>query len=553
MKELILKHVLINALEHDGKADLQAVIGKIISEEQSIRYKIKEMMPEIKAVVDEINSLSVEVQRQKLHEIGAEIKKAEVKQEGLPELPNVEVGKVVLRMAPFPSGPLHIGNSRMVLLNDEYAKRYKGKLLLVIDDTIGSEEKHILPEAYKMIEADLKWLKVKFHKKVYKSDRIPIFYKAAEEIIKKGGAYVCECDVETLRKNRADGFACKHRSDSVNETLRKWGLMLKGKYKEGRAVLRLKTDMQYPNPAFRDRVLFRIVERSHPRIGKKYKVWPMLEFSWAVDDHMLGITHIIRGKDLVIEDMMEEFIWNLMGWRKSEMIHHGFLRIGAVKLSKTEARKAIEKGVYSGWDDPRTWSMKALAKRGIQPGAVRNFVVNMGLSMSDVAVPEEILYAENRKLIDAQANRYFAVLDPVEISVEKAAKIKNAKTNLHPDFPKRGKRKIDVDSKKIYVERADFEKFSGKEVGLINLMSVNLRRTSVMTSKDVKYEIPKIHWVSEPNIKIKVVMPDGTFMKAMAEPAVKRLKVNELVQFYRVGFCRVDKSGKETVLYFAHK
>ncbi len=329
--------------------------------------------------------------------------------------------------------------------------------------------------------------------------------------------------------------------------------MLKGKYKEGRAVLRLKTDMQHPNPAFRDRVLLRIVERGHPRVGKKYKVWPMLEFSWAVDDHMLGVTHIIRGKDLVIEDMMEEFIWDLMGWMKSEMIHHGFLRIGDVKLSKTEARKTIEKGVYSGWDDPRTWSMKALAKRGIQPEAIRNFVINMGLSMSDVAVPEDILYAENRKLIDAKANRYFAVLDPVEISVEKAGKIKNIKTNMHPDFPKRGKRKIAVDPKKIYVERADFEKFSNQEVGLINLMSVNLRRTSAMTSKDVKYEIPKIHWVSEPNVKIKVVMPDSTLMKAMAEPAVKKLKVDELVQFYRIGFCRVDKGGKETVLYFAHK
>ncbi|MBI4009800.1 MAG: glutamate--tRNA ligase [Candidatus Aenigmarchaeota archaeon] len=552
MKELILKHVLINALEHDGKADLQAVIGKVLSEDESLKYKIKEAIPEIKRTVQEVNSLSIEKQRERLHELGATIKKPEAKQEGLPELSNAEVGKVVLRLAPFPSGPLHIGNSRMVVLNDEYAKKYKGKLLLVIDDTIGSEEKHILPESYKLIEDGLKWLGVKYHKKIYKSDRLKIFYAAAEQIIKKDAAYVCECDAETLRKNRSEGIACKHRSASIDETLKKWRLMLKGKYKEGKAVLRLKTDMRYPNPAFRDRVLLRVSERKHPRVGKKYKVWPMLEFSWAVDDYMLGVTHIIRGKDLVIEDMMEEFIWNLMGWNKPEIIHYGSLRIGDAKLSKTEARKAIEKGVYSDWDDPRTWSIQSLAKRGIQPEAIRNFVIKMGLSMADVAVPEEILYAENRKLVDAKANRYFAVFDPLEISVA-GDEVKNARINLHPDFPKRGKRKIAINLKKIYVERGDFDKFFEQEVGLINLLSIKLKRNSKVTSNDVKYEIPKIHWVSEPNAKIKVLMPNGEAIKVLAEPSVKKLKVGELVQFYRVGFCRVDKTGKQTVLYFTHK
>ena len=553
MRELILKHALVNALEHEGKAETGAVVGKIIAEDQTLRVKIKEILPEIKKIVEEVNAASIEKQRQMLHEIGATLEKHEVKQEGLSELPNVKVGKVVLRLAPFPSGPLHIGNSRMAILNDEYAKKYKGKLLLVIDDTIGSKEKHILPEAYKMIEDGLKWLEVKYHKKFYKSARMKIFYDVAEELIKKGAAYVCECDVETLRRNRADGVACKHRGDSTDKTLKKWKSMLKGKYGEGKVVLRLKTGIKHPNPAFRDRVLFRIAERRHPRVGKKYKVWPMLEFSWAVDDHLLGITHIIRGKDLVIEDMMEEFIWNLMGWKKLEIVHAGVLRIGDVKLSKTESRKAIEKKLFSGWDDPRTWSMQSLAKRGVQPEAIRNFILKMGLSMSDVTVPEDILYAENRKLIDAKANRYFAVLDPLEISVVKAGKITNVKINLHPDFPKRVKRKIKVNLKKIYVEREDFEKSFEKEIGLINLVSVVLKKNAVMTSKDVKYEIPKIHWVSEPNTRIKVVMPDGLIMSALTEPDVKKLKVGDLVQFYRIGFCRVDKVGKDTVLYFAHK
>ena len=553
MNDLIRKHALLNAIGHNGKADAQAVLGKVIAEKPELKDKIAQLVVEIKKIVGEINALGLDKQKKELEKLGPVKVMPKKKEEGLPSLPDAVKGKVVMRLAPYPSGPLHIGNARMVILNDEYAKIYKGKLLLVIDDTIGSEEKFIIPEAYQMIKDNLQWLCVKYHRMFLKSERLKLFYKFAEMLINKNIAYICECDGESLRRNRLTGVACSHRNIPVAENLKLWKAMLAGKYKEGTAVLRLKTDMQHPNPAFRDRVLMRIVERAHPLVGKKYKVWPMLEFSWAVDDYLLGMTHIIRGKDLVIEDMMENFIWEKMGWKKPEFIHYGFLQVGGVKLSKTEARKLIEKKIYSGWDDPRTWSMMSLERRGIQPAAIRKFIVNMGLSQADVSVPEEILYAENRKIIDAQANRYLAVIDPVEISVVKPPKIKKIEMNLHPDFPRRGRRKISVNLKKIYVEREDFERFYEKEVGLINLLAVRLKKEADFLSKGIGYDLPKIHWVSEPNVKIKIVMPDGKVWTALAEKEVKNLKKGSLVQFYRVGFCRVDKTGKETVLYFAHK
>ncbi len=549
MRDLIYKHTLLNAVEHNGKADVQAVLGKVISEDASAKDKIKEIIPEIKKIVKDVDSLSLNEQQNLLKKLGVEHEEKKVVQAGLHELPNAVKGKVVMRLAPYPSGPLHIGNARMVVLNDYYAKRYNGKLLLVFDDTIGSEEKFILPEAYKMIINGLKWLGVKYHKVFYKSDRMKLFYQVAEELINKNIAYVCECDAETLRNNRKQGIACKHREQSVAINLQKWKLMLKGKYKEGKAIVRLKTDMQHPNPAFRDRVLLRVAERKHPRVGKKYKVWPMLEFSWAVDDHLLGVTHVLRGKDLVIEDMVEEFIWNIMGWYKPKILHYGLLNLEDVKLSKTGARKLIEKKIYKGWDDPRIWSLQSLEKRGIQPEAIRNFVINMGLSLADVNVPMEILYAENRKLIDEKADRIFVVTDPVMISVKKT-KVKSTKALLHPDFLKRGYRKIPVNVKKIYVERNDFEKFHDNEVGLMNLFSIKLKKNSEMTSKDVKYEIQKIHWVSEPNVKIKIVMPDGKELKALAEPSIKKIKKGDIVQYPRIGFARLDKN---MTFYFAHK
>ena len=551
MEEVILKHSLINAIEHNGKAEIQSVLGRIIAEDPRMRKKIRNIAPEIKKTVDEINSLTLDEQKKQLDGLGVRIKKKEVVETLLPELPNAVKGKVMMRLAPFPSGPLHIGNARMVVLNDEYAKRYKGKLFLIIDDTIGSEEKAILPEAYKLIFDGLKWLGVKYYKILYKSGRLKLYYGFIKELIEKNLAYVCECNVEDLRKNRFEGIACKHRNQNEKVNLKKWGRMLKGGYKEGGVVVRLKTDIKHPNPAFRDRVLARVVNRRHPKVGRKYRVWPMLEVSWALDDHLLGITHVIRGKELMIEDMMEEFVWEKMKWKTPEIIHYGILNLERVKLSKTKARHAIEKKEYSGWDDPRTWSLQSLRKRGIQPEAIRSFIKKMGLSLADVTVPLEILYAENRKIIDPIANRYFAVLDPVMISVKASAKL--ARADLHPDFRKRGKRRIPVNSGKIYVERGDFDSFHGKEVGLMNLFSVSLERNSELTSKEVRYEIPKIHWVSEPNIKIKVIMPDGSVKSGVAEPSIKKVKINQIIQMPRVGFASVSKVGKEMLLYFTHK
>jgi len=551
MEEIFKKHALINAVEHKGKASVQAVLNRSVAEKPELKTRIKEIIRAIQKVVKEVNALSLEEQEKMIEELGIELER-KIK-EGLPELKNAEVGRVVMRLAPFPSGPLHLGNARMVILNDEYVKKYKGKLLLVFDDTIGSAEKGILPEAYQMIEEGLKWLGVEFHEKVYKSDRLEIFYKYGREIIEKGFAYVCTCSEKEIRENRKNGIECLCRRRSVQENLDLWEKMLEGKFKEGEATVRIKTDMKHPNPAFRDRVLFRISEREHPRVGKKYKVWPMLEFSWAVDDWLLGVTHILRGKQLVIEDVMEEFIWEKMGWPKKEFIHYGMLKVEEAILSKSETRKMIERGVISGWEDPRTWSLQSLKKRGFQPESIRKFIIKMGLSEADVTVPLEILYAENRKLIDPIANRYMAVISPVCVSVENAPKLFSTEIRMHPDFPERGTRKIPVNTQRIYLEKDDIEKLEGKEVGLINLFSVRIDKKVEFLSNEISYDIPKIHWVSEPNVEIKIIMPNGEIKKALAEPSVEELKEGEIVQLYRIGFCRVNKTGKDKVLYFAHK
>src|SRR5438128_12636409 len=225
----------------------------MLAADPSLRGRAQEAAAEVERVVADVNQLGLEMQRAELAAIAPELLEKIRHQAGpkeLPPLPDVADGQVVLRLAPYPSGPLHIGNARAFVLNDAYAKRYHGRLLLVFDDTIGSEDKPLLPEAFDQVKEGLDWAGVEYDEVLYKSDRIPLHYEWAEKLLATGEAYVCECDAETLRKNREAMRACVHRIQDVDETIAMWKAMLAGEYGEGEAVVRLKTDMAHPNPAF---------------------------------------------------------------------------------------------------------------------------------------------------------------------------------------------------------------------------------------------------------------------------------------------------------------
>src|SRR3989344_7653428 len=290
-----------NALEF-GKADSSKILPKLFQHGLQ-KEEIKEIMPQIQDIVKTINTLSPEQLNELLKEFGKYAIVAEKKVPGLSELPEPHKN-AVFRLAPYPSGALHIGNAKTFVLNALYAEKYKGKTLLVMDDTIGSVEKQIDKDSYKLIEEGFSWLKIKYQKPIlYKSKRIPIYYKYAKELIKKDKAYVCHCSIEELRENRAKARECSCRQFPPEIQLKRWEEMFKAK--EGQATLRIKTSMMHPNPAFRDRVLFKISDREHPLVKHKYRVWPTLEMSWAIDEYLLKITHIIRGSDLLIETDME--------------------------------------------------------------------------------------------------------------------------------------------------------------------------------------------------------------------------------------------------------
>ena len=548
----VRKYALQNAVLHGGKANPMAVVGKVLAEDPSLKPRIRQVSEEIRAAVDDVNRLTPEQQRAELEQLAPELleRPKAGKAAELSPLPNVGE-RVVMRLAPYPSGPLHIGNARMVLLNDEYVKRYKGTLILMFDDTIGSEEKFILPEAYDQIREGLDWLGVEYHDVLYKSDRLPLFYEWAGKLIDKGHAYVCECPYAKLRDLREKKQECVHRDRTVEDNLAKWREMLGGGFKEGEAVLRLKTRMDYPDPAFRDRVLLRVSDREHPRVGKKYRVWPLLEFSWAVDDYLLGVTHVIRGKDLTIEDDMETAIWEKLSVeRRPAFIHYGMLFFKEMELSKSKYRIAIQEGRISGIDDPRTWTLQSLRRRGIRPEAVRSFILGLGLSLTDVEVPADNLYSDNRKLIDADAKRYFFVPSPVQIEIEGMPDIGEARLASHPDFPEKGHRTLRVSSK-MFVSQEDFEKLKGTEVRLKDLCNIRLDTRSRFLSREVR-DIPKIQWLAE-GAPMKVVMPDGSVVEGLGEKTLLEASRGDTVQLERFGFAGIDDIAPELKAYFAHR
>ena len=571
----VRKTVLDNAVKYEGKPTVNSVMSALLGSRADLRKRAGEVKGLAQRLVAEVSKMSIEDQIAELKKIAPELLETPdvvepTEDKEPPELPNVDKwSKVVMRLAPFPSGPLHVGNARMVILNDYYVKRYNGELLLVFDDTIGSAEKIVEPEAFDLIPEGLEYLDVKWHKTVYKSDRLDLFYKYAVDLIEKKEAYVCDCDANVWRtKHKVKGIPCACQSLSVEDNLARWEKMLDGTYPERAAAVRIKTGMKDPDPAMRDHVILRISETEHPRVGSKYRVWPLLEYSWGIDDHELGISHIVRGKDLVKEGKIEQHIWSIYGWQHPELLYYGRLKFEDATLSKSKSSKEVREGTYTGWDDSRTWSMQSLDKRGIDQRALRKVMLDLGLSIVDISISMKSVYSENRKLRDSETPRVFFVRDPIWMSAEGIdVSIKVASVPVHPDFPEKGVREIPLGvsdgTATIGIAKHDLEKMKkGSLFRLKDLANFTVEQkkpmTAMMHSLDVDEvrEVggPIIHWVPKlDSVPVELTLIDGTVVSGFGEPGIKKMKAGTFVQFERVGFAKLNEIGDIVKAAFSHK
>jgi len=545
LDEKIYELALRNSLIHEGKANVGSVLGSLVSLDHELKKRINEVKSLVEKIVAQVNGMKPEEQKKEAEKLGVSLEVEAKEERGLPALPNAEKGKVVTAFPPDPSGYPHLGHAKGALINYLYAKEYGGKFILRFEDT---NPKLVKEMFYKIHQEGYEWLGIKWDELVYISDNLKTFYDYAEKLIKSGDLYVCSCPVEVMRRKRAEGKECEHRRQGAEENLRLWKEMLAGKYEEGEMVVRLKGDLQNNNTAMRDPTMFKICKESHPRHGTKFFVWPTYDFGTAVSDGHWGVTHRVRSKEFELRAPVQNHIQKLLGFKPTFIMEQARFNLKGVPASKREIRALIAEGKIKGWDDPRLSTLAALKRRGFVPEAIRNFLVKMGISKHESIIEWETLETENRKVIDPLANRYFFVSEPVEIKLNK--KFEYAEALLHPNDPERGKRRIVV-GEKIYVEKKDFENLKGKEVRFLHLCNVILGKKSKFTSKEVK-NVPKIHWVSEKNIPVKIIMSDASEMEGLAELDFSKENVDGMVQFERFGFCRID-SKKPWVCYFTHK
>ena len=552
LEEIVYKHALLNAAKHKGSANPGAVIGSIMSQEAELRSRAKEVSSIAGKIVAQVNNLTADELASELEKYDVEVKEKKTKKEvGLQELTGTHEN-IVMRFAPNPSGPLHVGHARAAVPNAEYVKRHDGKLILRIEDT---DPKRVYEPAYEMIPEDLEWLGIKADEIIYQSDRFETYYDYAKQLIEKGAAYMCTCDGATFKELKDNCKPCPCRDNSVEENLELWE-----KFPEmdvGEAVLRVKTDIEHKNPAIRDWVAMRIVKESHPRLGDKYSIYPMMNFSVAVDDHLLGLTHVLRGKDHLANTEKQKYLYEHMGWEMPEFIHYGRLKMEDIALSTSKAMEGIEKGEYSGWDDPRLGTLKALARRGIDPRTIYSLITEIGVKSSDSAISWKKIHGLNRNYIEPIANRYFFVENPVEITVDGYDDGEvTIERPLHADHTDRGNRKLLFDGT-AYLAKEDIND------GIVRLMdavnadisgdNISYNSTSFEDARSQKAKI--IQWVPvKENVPVKIVMPDGSVKKGLGEVDIKELKVGDMVQFERVGFARLDEITDDAIIfYFAHK
>ncbi|MFW6233124.1 MAG: glutamate--tRNA ligase family protein [Nanoarchaeota archaeon] len=388
MKDLEKKaraYALKNAISYKGKANQGAVISALFNEGLE-KNKVKDVVPVISNIIKKVNSLSPEEQKKEFESIKEEISERQVR-EGLPEIPNTEKG-IITRIAPSPSGAMHIGHALTASISYLYVKKYGGKFYVRIEDT---NPDNIYEPAYKLLEEDSKWLFEGNAKIIIQSERMKIYYKYIKELIKKDSAYVCNCSSEDFKEFVKNKKNCPCRKLSVKENQEKWKKMLsKEGFKQGEVVLRFKSDMKHPNPAMRDFPLARINETEHPLQKNKYRVWPLMNLSVAIDDLELGITHIIRAKDHRDNAKRQQLIYKALE-KENKIPWNAFLgrwHIKGLKLSSSQITKDIKEGKYSAWNDPKLPTLQVL-KTKYKPQAFHKFAENRGLSEVDKTIDKK--------------------------------------------------------------------------------------------------------------------------------------------------------------------
>lgn len=377
-------------------------------------------------------------------------------------LPDAEVGKVCLRFAPEPSGYLHIGHTKAALLNQYFADRYEGRVIVRFDDTNPAKENN---EFVENILKDIETLGIKYEKVTYTSDYFPRLMELAERLICEGKAYVDDTPREEMQKERMDGIESKCRNQSVEKNLELWKEMIAGSERGLKCCIRGKLNMQDPNKSLRDPVYYRCNPMSHHRIGSRYKVYPTYDFACPYVDAEEGITHALRSSEYHDRNAQYYRIQEDMGVRKVHIYEFSRINMVYTLLSKRKLLWFVQNEKVDGWDDPRFPTVQGIVRRGLKIEALLQFIIEQGASKNLNLMEWDKLWTINKKIIDPVCPRHTAVIEERRVLLTLADAPDKPFVRIIPRHKKcdAAGQKATTFTKRIWIDQADAAAISADE------------------------------------------------------------------------------------------
>ncbi|KAL9003918.1 MAG: hypothetical protein Q9188_003234 [Gyalolechia gomerana] len=444
--------------------------------------------------------------------------------------------KVVTRFPPEPNGYLHIGHSKAIAINFGFARYHNGVCYLRFDDTNpGAEE----GKYFTAIEDVIRWLGFTPYRVTYSSDNFDKLYELAELLIRKGGAYVCHCtdtDIKLQRggeKGRAGPrYACPHRDRPPEESLTEFQAMRSGKYMPKEAILRMKQDITDGNPQMWDLAAYRIVEKEHHRTGDKWRIYPTYDFTHCLCDSFEHISHSLCTTEFQLSRVSYEWLCDAVEVYKPMQREYGRLNLTGTVLSKRKLLKLVESNYVRGWDDPRLYTLIALRRRGIPPGAILSFVNELGVSTALTNIQIVRFEQSIRRYLEQTVPRLMLILDPISVIIDNLPSdySENIELPFSPKDPTFGTHTVSF-TKTVYIDRTDFREIDskdffrlapGKSVGLLKvpfpIKATSFEKdegTGKVTTIHATYEKPEegttfkkpktyIQWVGSRHIEAEV-------------------------------------------------
>lgn len=329
------------------------------------------------------------------------------------------VKKVQTRHPPEPSGYLHIGHVRNIMLNYGIAKKFGGVCNLRYDDTNPTKESQEFVDA---IQDDVHWLGFDYKNIYYATDYFQQNYEIAVKLIKEGKAFVCDLSPEELSKYRGTltepGINSPYRNRSIEENLMLFEKMKNGEFEAGACSLRAKIDMASPNINMRDPVIYRIQYNTHQRIGNSWNIYPSYDFSHPLDDALEGVTHSICG--LEFEDHRPLYNWvveNSGLEARPKQIEYSNLTIKGVVIGKRNIKKFVNEGKIIGFDDPRIYTLRGLKRRGVLPQSLLEFSKEAGVSKTTTVCEMSFFEHFVRDDLNKVSKRIMAVINPLKLII----------------------------------------------------------------------------------------------------------------------------------------